>query len=688
MGKKKPFINKKTASTYHMVRRSQRDVGGYYDELTGEPVDVPSEFILMPSPETERKLLLQQKQQQQNKQHPQHKEEQYYDDGMLYLHDIQEEQSEQEEQDKEDYNAKDYNDEDEEEEDEEENTNHKKNTESTAFSIARQKLVQAGLVDNYDYNRHLRPITGTGIFLANPDNNTSTTTINPLNDVRSISRPALDIADIQELDRQFDSIALTADCMDEDIARALFDEYEDGEYEEILDDFCITAAQDQIDNDDDDDDEMEESEADKALREAKKIASGLFSPSNPDFDFDRHIEQLIMKARLESNGGGKIVPKDHEWWMKNESEFHQMKPLKNRHNDDDDDDNYSDEDNDHHHDFNYDNFQGEEDSFYDQDDDDYNLTIGGGPGIVPKLNPDEERALCEKFEQTLLEYDSDEVGDLDGNQDIAGNKPMEGDAQIDNALDSFLEQLKDEKIMFGTSHLPENKRTGGGSHVLVGRKRVPIQSVEVEQQLQQEQQQKGEEEKLEDVLAEADEYLANPEMDLPPEEILIDGKSYFTMKERNPWDCESILSTYSNLDNNPAVIGRSKRRNNNKKSNHRNRMNHNEEKSLPQDEQPVQILLSNKTGLPLGVYPTTTSNHPPYHYDDEHTFASVNRGEARRKNETKEEKKARKEAVKEERQIARLQKKYMREAISDEFRKRSGGVGSDDVAGKTVFKFS
>jgi len=41
------------------------------------------------------------------------------------------------------------------------------------------------------------------------------------------------------------------------------------------------------------------------------------------------------------------------------------------------------------------------------------FTTSENPGIVAKLNPEEEKALCDKFEQTLLEYDSDEVGDLD-----------------------------------------------------------------------------------------------------------------------------------------------------------------------------------------------------------------------------------------------------------------------------------
>merc|ERR1712170_35134 len=124
-------------------------------------------------------------------------------------------------------------------------------------------------------------------------------------------------------------------------------------------------------------------------------------------------------------------------------------------------------------------------------------------------------------------------------------------------LDQFLQDKKDKNFIIGTRHT--EKKCGGGSKVFLNNKLVPfnaIDKVDVEVE---------ETEDVQEVLKEAEEVLANPEMDLPPEEVLIDGKSYFTMKERNPWDCESILSTYSNLDNNPAVVGRSGRRRRKKK---------------------------------------------------------------------------------------------------------------------------
>ena len=73
--------------------------------------------------------------------------------------------------------------------------------------------------------------------------------------------------EVQEVSRQLESIALTPDCMDDDVAQALFGDFDEDDYEEILDDFCLTAAQEP--------DSEEEDE----------------------FDYDAHIRALMEKAR-------------------------------------------------------------------------------------------------------------------------------------------------------------------------------------------------------------------------------------------------------------------------------------------------------------------------------------------------------------------------------------------------------
>ena len=183
-------------------------------------------------------------------------------------------------------------------------------------------------------------------------------------------------------------------------------------------------------------------------------------------------------------------------------------------------------------------------------------------------------------------------------------------------------------------------------------------------------------------------------MDLPPEEVFIDGKSYFTETSRSQWDCESILSTYSNLDNNPVVIGRKKKKKKKKKGS----KDEGGVDAIP-EEGPVKIQLSNKTGLPLGTFDNQyRSQQSPEddvydeydneYYNESDTYISINRGEARNKAETKMEKKQRKVAIKEERKICRMQKKIMKEAFKEEFIKRGQDVVVNDVGGSTVFRFS
>ena len=67
---------------------------------------------------------------------------------------------------------------------------------------------------------------------------------------------------------------------------------------------------------------------------------------------------------------------------------------------------------------------------------------------------------------------------------------------------------------------------------------------------------------------------------------MVNGKSYFTETSRSQWDCESILSTYSNLDNNPVDIGRKKKKKKGKKM-----KNENISDIIPEDG-PVKIQLS------------------------------------------------------------------------------------------------
>ena len=305
------------------------------------------------------------------------------------------------------------------------------------------------------------------------------------------------------------------------------------------------------------------------------------------------------------------------------------------------------------------------------------------PAPAP-VSDEQQRVLIQKFEETLLDYDSDDVGDLDEEcEEIVGSRPLEGDTQLEAALDEFLSEKKDEVLIEGTKSKSEKRTGGSGYAALVDKTMVKASQLEDLNGMLQVNMEESKNQMQKD-LADADAILANPEMDLPPEEILIDGKSYFSATPRSQWDCESILSTYSNLDNNPTVIGRSRRK---KKRGNKNKVGVVDDDScaIPEDA-PVKIQLSSKTGLPLGVFNNPASEDDEEYYEED-TYISVNKGEARSQNETKVEKKLRKLAIKEERKICRIQKKMMKEAFRDEFSSRANAEVVDAVGGQTVYRF-
>lgn len=549
MGKsKKPFIDKKNSSTYHLLYRSQRDVADNGEGTADAGV------VLWPSPNNNKvmdhKVLLGEK-------------------------------------------SKDS------------------NSGDDTLNNWKQELSRAGLVDDYDYDKHMKPITGTGIFYDASGKRGG----NALADVRS-----QDVTDklVQEVDRQLDSIALTADCMDEDIANALFGDFEDTDFEELNDEFVFDAAKEPEVADEED---------------------------GGTFDFASHIQGLMEKARLESQGGP--LNTIHEKGLEDQAFFAGATALDNE----------------------------EDDGEFANIDEHGVWDIEGTPGVVPKLGEAEEKALCDKFEETLLEYDSDEIGEGLDDDDVLGPLPLEGDKQVEAALDDFLLEKQDEVFMAGSRHYLEgengNTKGGSGFAALVGTKMIPAKEIDEKANVQ------GDIRPIDEVLGEADHVLGAGRHAPPAEEIFIDGKSYFSEKMRNPWDCESILSTYSNLDNNPVTIGSGGRRR--KKKGKKTSGS----SVAPEDESLQQIKLSDKTGLPL---PATEEDE---YYDDTglDTYMSVNKGESRNKKESKEEKKLRKLNVKKERQMARMQKKMMKEAFNDEFTKRQQEVLVDDVGGKSVFRF-
>ncbi|KAJ1665000.1 Protein ltv1 [Coemansia sp. RSA 1813] len=109
----------------------------------------------------------------------------------------------------------------------------------------------------------------------------------------------------------------------------------------------------------------------------------------------------------------------------------------------------------------------------------------------------------------------------------------------------------------------------------------------------------------------------------------------FKEKKRTPWDCQTILTTYSNLDNHPAMI---------------------------YEQRKPQIRVSRKSGFPVVASKDNEQDKADDSNDDEaEEIEKENKGKARQKGETAEEKRERKKKIQEAKRDRREQKKDNRE---------------------------
>ncbi|KAI1794003.1 LTV-domain-containing protein [Ganoderma leucocontextum] len=129
-------------------------------------------------------------------------------------------------------------------------------------------------------------------------------------------------------------------------------------------------------------------------------------------------------------------------------------------------------------------------------------------------------------------------------------------------------------------------------------------------------------------------------------------------EKKDRWDCETILTTYSNLENHPRLI------------------------QARGDKAVPKTRLDSKTGLP------SVEEQQPSKKQQRPTDSSATEGEedfrpvrvpvARPKNETADEKKARKQAVKVERQARRSDKKATKERFSKEVKQQARSLAQKE----------
>jgi len=219
-------------------------------------------------------------------------------------------------------------------------------------------------------------------------------------------------------------------------------------------------------------------------------------------------------------------------------------------------------------------------------------------------------AIDERFERLAFQYDEDQIGDLDEEgDDIAGVSDIN---QFGGILDEFIEEHR--TLMPGSSGDPE--------------KDEEVEARELTKRLVSAYDEEGE----------------------PP------AGSVETMVVEEPpvekWDCESILSLRSNLDNHPRCISEPRRGG----------------RPFPAGREKIE--LSAKTGLPIN---RQSGGATAMSSDGSSGDAvSIATSSVRRKDESREEKKARKAAVKEAQRQARARKKDLKQMFKDQESKMKG----------------
>jgi len=204
------------------------------------------------------------------------------------------------------------------------------------------------------------------------------------------------------------------------------------------------------------------------------------------------------------------------------------------------------------------------------------------------------KILDDRFERIMEEYDEEEIGARDHEEIMTGNL---------NPEDPLMSQIVEEFIADHT--------------------KIPF------------------EEAVED--EEAEGVVPTPcssegEEDEDDAEKLF---AQFEKKEKPEWDCESFISTYSNIYNHPKII------------------------EEPRKIKPVK--LHPKSGIPLGVLKDNTKIAEDENMEEEEEVVLNN---IRSKGETPEEKKARKAEVKKFRADRRKEKKDNKMFFKDEHRKQ------------------
>ncbi|KAJ3158098.1 hypothetical protein HDU86_003050 [Geranomyces michiganensis] len=231
--------------------------------------------------------------------------------------------------------------------------------------------------------------------------------------------------------------------------------------------------------------------------------------------------------------------------------------------------------------------------------------------------------LDDQFDQVLGEYSDDEIGELDAEDPSVRGDNMVSKQRLESMFDEFLDATE-----------------------VMGHKRRVVKKIDRIGLIDSVRDDLKENAKEAARMYAAGEGYMNPDADdgeiAMPEE-----------KVRDQWDVETVLSTYSNIYNRPKMI--SERTAGTAKIRLKGRLG-------------MPVVDDGRKGSPLAASEKENGHDES---DDEDREEPVNKGVARSKEETKEEKKMRKAEVKADKKNRRVEKKATKTAFKDE-QKRQG----------------
>jgi len=273
--------------------------------------------------------------------------------------------------------------------------------------------------------------------------------------------------------------------------------------------------------------------------------------------------------------------------------------------------------------------------------------------------------LDEQFERALALYDDDEIGELDEDNPEVQGKIEDIMESYSTTIDNFSNTKQNvTDCMFGIQpdsdkiHLPKSSAeiiitttsTTSTTSTITLTPLNPADKYTDEYNLIQP---KDKEDRKDLIQSYADDVLRKEEkQDIKDIHRNIDA--IYVPPIRDKWDCESIITTYSNMENHPTVIKAPRR-------------SHFKEVKLSKDGIPLEGLMAMRESRHKNTLePLIEEGEENEENEGDESDTPENEGRKRNKKETKEEKKRRKTELKALRKKNRRRKKLLKMKVNDE----------------------